>query len=339
MKESEMKATKPLSMLIMLAVAIPAMAQMEITNSSLDIDGEWSERPSEAKRAEQLRKRLQKKTNDMVDTQIEKMRLKAEKQIGDQLEKALTGKGLVHDEVSSGQAAVINSKKQVHEVTEPKSLKIIPRVGFQNLRSDTIDFDSQINAGILFESMVQDRFAFGVGAHYTSMKILDPLNTFGGGFFNPYINNGFGNNWNEREINYRSGTLEIYGKFFLSHSARVRPFIGLGLEYSRSDMRYNDAGNNQFYYYNNFSNQLGGERYTYSSFGGNIQAGAEAKLTETFGLILDFKLAKGLNGQHARNTQANSIVFNPDLQRLEGIANEMSETTSTSVGLGMVVAF
>jgi hypothetical protein len=334
-----MKAKKTLSALLMLAMALPVAAQMEITNSALDVEGEWNERSSEAKRAEMLRKRLQKKTNDMVDTQVETMRLKAEKQIGDQLEKALSGKSLLKDEVSTTQSSTI--KKEIEAPKSPKTLKVIPRVGFLSLKSENIDFDSKVNAGIQFESQIQERFAFGIGVNFTSMNISDPHNTYTQGYYvSPYYSYGYGSyNYPEREISYRNAGLELLGKFYLSHTSRIKPFIGLGVEYSRSELKYKDSGNDQYYYYNSYRNELGGEKYIYSSFSGSVQAGAEMSFSDTLGLVLDVKMAKGLNGQHSKKSQANSYYYNPDLSRLEGIANEMSEATSTSVGLGMVVAF
>ncbi|MFZ9001792.1 MAG: hypothetical protein ACO20H_10845 [Bacteriovoracaceae bacterium] len=336
-----MKAKKTLSALLMLVMALPVAAQMEITNTALDVEGEWSERPSAAKRAEKLRKRLQKKTNDMVDTQIETMRLKAEKQIGDQLSKALSGQSVIKDEVSTTQSSTI--KKEIELPKSPKTLKVIPKVGFLSLKSETIDFDSKVNAGIQFESQIQERFAFGVGINFTSMNISDPYNTYTPGYYvNPYsygYNNYGASYYPEREIGYRNASLELLGKFYLSHTSRVKPFIGLGVEYSRSELKYKDAISNQYYYYNSNRNELGGEKYIYSSFAGSVQAGAEMSFSDTIGLILDVKLAKGLNGQHSRESEAISYLYNPDLQRLEGIANEMSEATSTSVGVGLVVAF
>lgn len=341
---------KTVSLLAMLAILSPlnsAFSQVEITNTDpLDIEGEWSTRPSQAQRMEKLRKDLQKKTNDMIDTKIESMRLKQEKELANQLGKALGGQLNTLDEVSTAQSSV--SKKEIEELKEPKSLKLIPRIGFLSIQSDKIDFESKVNAGIMFESMVHDRVAVGVGFNFTSMKIMDAYSNFGGSYYNsgysynPYYTNpyyGYSSLYQEREISYRSGELELNGKFYISNKTRVKPFVGLGVAYNRSELKYNDNGNGYQYYYNSVQNELGGEKYTSSTFTGSVLAGAELSFTETFGLVLDLKLSKGLNGEHGTSREADSLYYNPDLERLEGIANEMSDATTTSIGLGMVVAF
>ena len=325
----------------------------------LEIEGSWQNRNSEAQKMAKFRKELERKTNDMMAKKIENERIKKEKQINKEIMAAFNGKFRAMDEVGTQSSGV--KKEVVKEVVigapiatvvEEKKLKIIPSVGFYNLKSDNIDFDSKIKTGVSLESMVNKRVSFGVGFNFSSMKLYDPNNSYNGfsnnfynpyaGFNNPCFNSGFGNgcvNYNEREIDYKSMGLELNSKVFLSTSSRVKPFIGAGVSYNRVSLKYNDDGNGIHYYYNNSNNALGGEAYTSNTIKGSLILGTEVKFGDTVGLNLDFRIAKGFSSGNSSKREANTLFYNPDLDRLENIGNDMEETILTGVNLGLIVAF
>lgn len=325
----------------------------------LDIEGTWQQKESPSEKMAKVRQRLEKKTNDLMQKKIEDIRYKEEMKLTRKLQKAFTGGLQSMDEVKTQSSAVQKTPEKVVQkvvvfqpVIEEKKLKLIPSIGFYNLKSEDVDFDSKIAAGVSFESMINDRVSVGLGFRFSSMKLYDSNNSYNGfskGFYNPYqgfnapcFNNGYSNNcvnYNEREIDYKTAGLELNSKVFLITDAKIRPFVGGGVAYNRVNLKYNDNGNDIHYYYNNSNNALGGEEYSSTTITGSIILGTEVKFTENVGLNFDFRISKGLSTGSSAKRQANTMLYNPDLDRLENIADDIEASTLTGINLGLLVTF
>lgn len=315
-------------------------AIQQFDSDQIDIDGNPRDRLNEARR------RLEQQNEQMVQRRIEDQRIKQERELARQLQKAFTQGIDARDEVRSTMAAAepVTVPQIIAEAPAPapvvveKPNKIIPVFGVANIKGERIDFESKINMGLSFESMLTKNFSVGVGLGYTGMDIKDFSNTFVtqpvqniNTFYNPGYFQSFGQG---RDIEYNNLTMNVNGKVFLSSESKIRPFVGGSLNYSRAKLKYTDNGNN--YSFN--SVQFGSEGYSSSFVGATGMIGSEVVFTEQIGMNLDFRYTRGLTSGFNSSSEVDPFQ-NPDQRRLENIGQAIEDADFFSLNLGLVVRF
>lgn len=312
---------------------------------SMDIDGKLS--PSE--RLRQRREKLEERNKIMVEKKIEDIRVKQEIALTNKLQDAF-GKSLNNlneDKVQVTQAApvapqpvvamapVVETKiieEKIEPVKEVKKSKVIPYLGASSLKGERIDFESKMNLGVSLETLVMPQLSVGVGIGYTALDITDVANDFlnNGTIFNSTYYNSFGAG---RKMSSSKISLEANGKFFLTDEARIKPFVGAGLNYNRSNLKYEDGGNG--YNYNGVN--LGNEGYSSTSMGATAKLGAEIDFNESVGLNVDLSYTKTLSSGISSNSETSTN--NPDQVRLQNVTKAMEDADTTSIQAGLVVRF
>lgn len=316
-----------------------------------DINLEGKLSPSE--RLRQRREKLEERNKVMVEKKIEDIRVKQEIALTNKLQDAF-GKSLNNlneDKVQVVQAAPIAPQpivtpvavvetKIIEEkplpVKEEKKSKVIPSLGGSSIKGDRIDFESKINLGMSIETQVLSQVSVGFGIGYSSIDITDVANTFlnsglqyGQTYYNDYYNS-FGGG---RKMSYDRLTLEANSKFFLTEESRIKPFVGAGLSYNRSNLKYEDSGKG--FSYNSIN--YGSEGYSSTSIGASAKLGAEIDFSETAGLSLDLSYSKSLSS--GISNKANVTMLNPDQARLENVTKSIQDSDITSVSAGLVIKF
>jgi outer membrane protein W len=251
------------------------------------------------------------------------------------------------DAVKTGQAApsneVVNSAPLIlTDEKLDKKMKVTPQVGLLKISSESIDFESSMSAGVMAESMVTDRFAVGIGFNYATLDIKDMTSEYSTGIYNnysPYYNSTwYNNNFGQgRTLNYKHINLDIVGKAYLTVATSIRPYVGAGLGLNRSSLKYEDTGKQSYQYYNTQAT-YGNEEYSSSYASGIALFGTEVNFSDTVGLNLEFKFAKGLTSGTSQAAGADS-QYNPDQKRLEDISTEMESASFSTINLGLSIKF
>ena len=268
----------------------------EILNSEqIDIDAPLK-RKTQAQKLEEMRKKLERENEEMVQKKIEDIRMHEEKKLSKKLKKAFQGKGLRPTSTARTEnTTVYTGREQKTVIKEESNVRVTPNFGLLSFSTDSASLESKINAGLNIEAKVSDRFTVGIGLGYTTMELLDVGNSFGNmnqfnysGFYNYYAptlgynynfnNNFYNNNYYQafgqqgREMNYRNLSIELNSKFFVLPDSKIRPYLGLGLNYNRMNLNsYTDNGQTltgQAYTFNTFS--LGNEEFAANYLGASV---------------------------------------------------------------------
>lgn len=318
-----------------------------LESQQLDIDGYHNRKPqkSAADKMADMRRRLEKQNEDMVHRKIEDVRIKEEARLTRQLQNAFTHgmNNIGSDQVSTQQAAVqkVEAPAPVEKTPELVN-RIIPTFGVLNIKGTEIDFESKLNMGIGFESIINERFAVGFALNYAKMDITDYSNVYMGnsyydssfmygGYYNSGYNQAFGQG---RTIGYNRLQMEVNSKIYFATGSMIRPFAGVGLNYNRSKLKYQDDGQN--YSFNNY--QFGNEGYSSNYLGGSAGLGTEVLFSKNVGAQLDFRYNRGLTGGFSSKSEDNGFK-NPDQLRLENIGKAIEEADFFSLNAGIVVSF
>ena len=251
------------------------------------------------------------------------------------------------DKVVMKQAAPVVKAKVAETSSEQNfgsEIKVLPFTGLSTFMSDQNNLESNIGAGIKVETNIDSRFSIGLGFNYTTMNTEDFSN---GGYMDPgyfgYYNSFYGG----RTIEYRNMNFNLYSKFFFVKNKRFRPYIGAGLGYNRSTLRYsnNNAAsasfggygfgfNNSGYYGYNFGN----EEVVTSSVNAELMVGSEIVFTKMLGINLELSYMRGLGGNLSTENGIDPF-YAPDQQRLDDFSDELSSANIISLFAGMLVMF
>lgn len=313
----------------------------------IDIEGRLS--PSEL--LKRRREKLEERNKVMVEKKIEDIRVKQEIALTNKLQGAFNNSlnNLNEDKVQTVQAApapvapapvapapVIETR--IVEVPAPvekveKKSKIIPNLGVSSVKGDRLDLETDLTIGVQAETMIAPQISVGIGLGYSTMKMTDVANSYTtyGGYYNTGYNNIYGTGG--REMSLKKLTLEANGKYFFTEDSMIKPYIGAGLAFNRSTLKYENSNS---YYYQNYS--FGNEDYGSSSVGGNIKLGAEVSFNETVGANIEFAAAKNISSGISKSSELNT-TYNPDQGRLENISKEIEDSATTSVTAGVVIKF
>jgi outer membrane protein W len=303
---------------------------------------------SASERMRQRREKLEERNKVMVEKKIEDIRVKQEIALTNKLQDAF-GKSLNNlneDKVQVVQAAPVAPQPVVaapvvetkiieverEPVKEVKKSKVIPYLGASSIKGDKIDFESKLNIGLGVETLVLPQLSVGLGLGYTTLDITDVANQF--------LNNGsqigsmYGNSFSGgRKMSFDKLIIEASSKFFLTVESRIKPFVGAALSYNRSNLKYDDAGNN--YSYNGVN--YGSEGYSSTSMGAAAKLGAEVDFSETVGINVDLSYAKTLSS--GINNKSDTTNNNPDQVRLQNITKSIEDADVTTIAAGMIIRF
>jgi hypothetical protein len=236
-------------------------------------------------------------------------------------------------EVSVQQAApaVTSSSSLSSGARSFETIKLLPYGGATTFNGEVEQLETELSAGLRLESNITTRFSMGIGFNYNQLKTNDFANNFG--YMNsPTYMNAFGQG---REIQYRSMGLDIYGKFFVTSSERFRPYLGAGLGYNRSSMKYND---NNSVFDPGLSYSYGSEDYNTSFVSGSLMVGSEIMVTKAFGLNIEGGYSTGL-GNSLSSKSAKNGGTSPDQTRLRDLGQEIINSDALSIFAGAVVVF
>ena len=325
----------------MLDSADEALSTDKLQMDNINLEGKLT--PSE--RMRKKREKLEERNKLMVEKKIEDIRIKQEIALTNRLQEAF-GKSLnnlTEDKVQVSQAApqsvgltpVVETR--VFEPREDSSLevkksKIIPYLGAQSIKGNKVDFESKLNIGANLETMVFNQLSFGLGVGYTSLDISDTANDFIGNNaqYNSNYYNSFGTG---RTMSSTKLVIEANSKFFIASESRFKPFVGAGLSYNRSNLKYNDSGNG--YNYNNIN--YGNEGFASSAVGASAKLGAEVDFNEVVGFNIDLSYSKNLTS--GISSTATATNTNPDQARLQNVTKSMEDADITAVQAGLIVRF
>lgn len=211
-----------------------------------------------------------------------------------------------------------------------ETIKLLPFAGGTQYNGDIEQLEAELSAGLRLESNITSRFSMGIGFNYAQLKTEDFAN-------NVYSSQYFGMGYQGREIAYSSMGLDIYGKFFLTKGERFRPYLGAGLGYNRSTMKYteNDPYTTQF---NGNMYNFGNEEYRTSYATGTLMAGTEIMITKGFGLNIEGAVSTGLGNSMSSQSNKNP-TNNPDQRRLRELGDEIINANAMSIFAGGVIIF
>ena len=317
----------------------------------INIDGKLSA----SERLRQRREKLEEKNKVMVEKKIEDIRVKQELALTNKLQDAF-GKSLNNlneDKVQVAQAApiapqpvavvapaVVETKiveERVEPIKEAKKSKIIPYIGAAAIKGDNIDFESKLNIGVSAETFIMPQLSVGLGVGYTTLDITDISNSYTSNnnlYYNPTYYSTFGQNG--RQMSYSKINVDANSKFFLTVESRIKPFVGLGLSYNRSSLKYNDGGNG-YTFYNTNGVSAGNEGFSSSTLGASAKLGTQIDFSETIGFNIDLSYTKNLTSGISSN--ASTTLTNPDQLRLANVTKFMENSDITAIQAGFVVKF
>ena len=331
----------------MLDSADEALSNDSIQMDNINLEGKLSA----SDRIRKRREKLEERNKIMVERKIEDIRVKQEIALTNKLQEAF-GKSLNNlneDKVQVSQAAPLAPvapqpvlaapvvEARVFEPKEDSSLehkksKLIPYLGAQSLKGNKVDFESKLNVGANLETMVFNQLSFGFGVGYTTLDISDTANDFIGN--NYQYNSGYYNSFGTgRTMSSTKLVIEANSKFFIASESRIKPFVGAGLSYNRSNLKYNDSGNG--YNYNNIN--YGNEGFSSTALGASAKLGAEVDFNEIVGFNIDLAYTKNLTS--GISSTANTTNTNPDQVRLQNVTKSIEEADITSVQAGLIVRF
>ncbi len=216
-------------------------------------------------------------------------------------------------------------------------VKVLPALTVVNYTGDNIgNIESNIGVDIRVESNVFSRLAIGLGFNYHTANFQD-VPFFGGftnqAFYGGYSNFygvGFGNGFGNRGIEMESFGLDLYGKFFLFSSSKVRPYILGGVGFKRVSFEYD---NNNAFAFNNFS--FGNESFQTNIVDGRVAAGAEFTFGSNIGFYGELSYGMGITDFGGSNT--NFLL--PDQLRLRDLSDEFIGSGVLALTGGMTFAF
>lgn len=241
------------------------------------------------------------------------------------------------DSVSTSQAAPakVETAAPAADTTQLGNvIKVLPYTGMTAIQSENEELEAEIAAGIRVESDITERFSIGLGFNYTSLTTTDFANGFAG--YTPDLYRNYTQYYGAgREIDYKNMNFDLYGKYFITKTSRFRPYVGAGLAYNRTTMKYTD---NRNFNYPMGPNQysFGDEELTSNSISARIMGGSEILFTKSIGMNLELQYSRGLGSSFG---DQENVVESPDQRRLRLLNDEINEANIFSVFAGVLVLF
>lgn len=247
-------------------------------------------------------------------------------------------KSKLEDSVSNQAAAVAKNEAAV-ETKRPLGLgelKILPYTGLTMINANAGQLEANLTAGVAAEANIASKFSVGMGFNYTTLENTDfcvaSADCFGvwSGYYTPF-NNQIG-----RQQEYTRMSLDAFAKFFPLENDRFRPYLGAGLSYSRSSLKYTSNNQNAFYN-NNMSYLNANEEVEMRTFSGSLMLGSEVRFTQMIGMNIEFKYAKAMSVNANNNNPFSQFV--PGQRRLNTLATDIENADNISIFAGLLVTF
>ena len=146
-----------------------------LRSEQIGLDGQLNKKKVGAKKLAKMRKRIEKKHEEMIKQKIEDIRLRDELRLGQRLEMVFSSGSQSIDTIHLGQAGV--AKQSINTVLPSQDLssrknRVIPSIGMVNVNGENTKFDS-LNGKIDFETTIKDRFLVGLSVGYADIDIKD----------------------------------------------------------------------------------------------------------------------------------------------------------------------
>jgi outer membrane protein W len=297
----------------------------------IDIDGSFS-RPTESSKLEQVRKKLEKQNEEMVHKKIEDIRVDNEKKLTQKLQSALTG----NMPLSSSSNVEHVSHKSTESVNSEKErlIDLNVSVGVSNISSSTVDLETSLSGKISVESKVHKNVLVGLGLGYTNVTMTPLTDVIGSSYYSAYYGSGYYNVSGEygQTIDYDQLDISANGKFLFGQSKKLRPYVGLGLVYSRFNMDSNATNTS---YWNSGLNQATSVDGSFLSMNANV--GARLMFSELIGMNLELGYTKGIGG--VLGNRSSVSLLNPDSIILNDIASEIATSNIFGIQAGLLFSF
>jgi len=332
-----MKTKKPV-MLFLLAGMAMGMSLGVSANDDIDvlqyqqinIEGAYNGK-SPGDQIEAYRKKLEKQSEDIVKSKIEKQRIKQEQQLNNNLQNIFSGHGGDLDD-HSGKSEKRLDKEHRKGKYKQEHAKIGPLIGVTTLKGENFNYESNLSGGVYVESPLMDyRAGLGLSFNYMGMDIteINPV------LYQTYY--GVVGNTFERDLDYTLYSIDFYGKYYLSQYSAIRPFVGVGLGYNRSTLKYQDKVNtNSFPQFGNYQREV---IYNNSYFSGLLMGGTDVRFSDNFGILVEFRYRKAINAAANQSNQTFVQNVNGDQVFLNELGESIDNSHSAGVSLGVNVYF
>lgn len=307
-----------------------------------------------AQQLEQTRKKLEERNRQMVDKKIENIRIKQEVALTKKLQSAFEQglNNMDEDQVSKKQASTVEAQpvaaapviapqptiiERVIEVQAPvkteeeKLTRITPSIGFSTYQGTGIDFEAKTSLGVSADHLILPNIALGAGVNYTTMDITDTANSYAD-------TNVLGNTYgvifpNGRQMAFNKLSIEANSRFFVTMDSKLKPYIGAGVGYNRTSLKYEGSANG----YTNNGISYGSEGVSTNFVTGSVKLGAEMDLTNSIALGLDVGYTKALTSGFGTKNETTST--NEDQRRLEKVSSAIEDASNLTINAGVVLKF
>ncbi len=295
----------------------------------IDIDGSFS-RPTESSKLEQVRKKLEKQNEEMVQKKIEDIRVDNEKKLTKKLQSALTGQAPLVASSTESHAGTTQTKVS----SDDNLIDLSLNVGVSNISGTAVDLETTITGNLMIESKVHDKILIGLGIGYTNIEMTPLTDVFGNSYFSAYYGSGYYNVSGEYgpAIDYDQLDISANGKFLIGKSKRLTPYLGLGVIYSRFNMSSSGASAN--YWANSFNQQRDVDG-SFMSLNANI--GARLMFSDLLGMSLELGYTKGVGGILGNRTSVS--LLGQETAILNDIASEIAESNIFGIKAGLLFSF
>jgi outer membrane protein W len=321
----------------------------DVYNSEqINIDANYQRKESAADRIAEMRKKLERENDQMVQKKIEDIRIEQEQELSGRLKSALKGEANTgsdndydnsdrYDGVSTISAAPqrVEAVMEDEEATNNLRNKVIPSVGVSQYDGEDINgFESSANIALSFENMLTNYFSLGLGLGYTSMSVsfIDNAN-----FFNYYDNTYNYYSTTTDEIAYKNLNINVSAKVFFSADTTIKPFIGGRLGYNRTKLNFEEREQTGFNYDTTEASVTG----NYAT--ATAMIGAEIDFAANIGMVVDFRYTRGLTNGFSRLSRRFSPNSNAELEKdkqiLSDIGTRLENSDIASLNIGFLVKF
>lgn len=309
-----------------------------IESDQLEIDGDFARKVDHSK----SRRKLEQRTNNLIDKKIENIRTKHERALQKDLGNLFNGQPLIQDNVQTQQAAV--QKVSAPLPKREKILSFTPYAGVAIFDTDAFNdsFETKLSTGFRFDIEVHKHVSIGMGFQYSKTEV-DPFDSQ-----TDFINtNGFNNNtvYDYGTIEHQRLGLSFNGKFLIVNDGRFKPYVGLGLGFVNNNLEYSDdtarvQNNNGFFFNNNGPiPNLENAKYDSSVIEASLLAGSDFYFNDYIGMNLEFSFMKALNGGDDEAGTTSFFGSNQQQDALDSIGRQVEDANVFSITGGLVVRF
>ena len=307
-----------------------------------------------AQQLEQTRKKLEDRNRQMVDKKIENIRIKQEVALTKKLQSAFEQglNNMDEDQVSKKQSSTVEAQpvavqpvvapqptiiERVVEVQAPEKIeeekltRITPSFGLSTYQGSQVDFEAKTSLGISADHLILPNIALGAGLNYSTMDITDTANSYAD-------TTSLGYNYgaifpNGRQMSFNKLTLEANTRYFVTMESKLKPYIGAGVGYNRTNLKYEGSANG--YSYNGIS--YGSEGVSTNFVTGSVKLGAEMDLSSSVALGVDVGYTKALTSGFGTKNETTST--NEDQRRLEKVSSAIEDASNLTINAGVVLKF